>query len=258
VLEDGFFVRCCSSQSTIFLQGITYVTKYPFSCVLRVIVPVLVATCPLSAGAVAIGQIDDFQDGSTLQWMWGRAGGGGPENVDGGPGGAADRFLQNESFGGDDAPGSRMAIFNRDQWTGDFLAKGIDVISLDAVNLGPNFVYQDINLRLAFSSNTALEGGGRVVTDASFLLTRGSGWQHLVFDLDPASLVPLAGSSVTEVMSAVSEMRIISAAQPMFTGEQVIARLGVDNISTVPEPGSAGLLVFGLVAGWGGRRNQAR
>lgn len=233
-------------------------TKYYPVCVLPGFVLLLVAICPLSAGAVAIGQVDDFQDGSTQQWMWGRAGGGGPENIGGGQGGAADLYLQNESFGGDDAPGSRMAIFNRGQWTGDFLAQGINAISLDAINLGPNFVYRDMNLRLAFSSNTALEGGGRVVTSTSFLLTRDSGWHHLVFDLDPGSLMPLAGSSVTEVMSAVSEMRIISAAQPMFTGDQFIARLGVDNISSVPEPGTASLMVLGVAAGWVGRRTSAR
>ena len=66
----------------------------------------------------AIAQTDDFQDGTTQNWAWGMPGVGGPENVAGGQGGATDLYIQNESFGGDDAPGTRMTIINRAQWDG--------------------------------------------------------------------------------------------------------------------------------------------
>lgn len=222
-------------------------------CLIRtthLVLATMIATGATTAWAITVGQTDDFQDGTTKQWAWGRTGFGAPENVSGGQGGASDLYMQNESFGGDDAPGTRMTIFNRDQWIGDYLGQGISAINLDAINLGPNFAFKDMNLRLAFSSNTALVGGGRVVTSSSFLLERDAGWQSLTFDLSPSSLTPLAGSVVTEVMSSVSEVRIISAEQPSFIGDQFIARLGVDNISALPEPSSLALLAMCLSLGF--------
>lgn len=213
---------------------------------------------PTSLGAVVVGQVDDFQDSTEQNWAWGRIGVGGPENVSPGQGGVSDLFLQNESFGGDDAPGTRMAILNEVQWTGDFLTAGIKEIRLDAINLGPNFAFEDMYLRIAFSSDTALTGSGRVVTNDSFLLTRDSGWHELLFGLDPATdLIALAGSDIPEVMSSVSQMRIISAELPSFIGEQNIARLGVDNITGLPEPGTIVLLlIMGVSTGLPGIRRR--
>ena len=106
-----------------------------------------------------------------------------------------------------------------------------------------------MHVRLAFSSSTALEGSGRVATTSSFLIERDTGWHHLTFDLSPAAITPLAGSNVVEVMSSVSEARIISADQPAFIGDQFIARLGVDNITaiTVPEPDASMLMGLSIL-----------
>lgn len=195
------------------------------------------------ANAVEVGQTDDFEDGTEQNWIWGREGFGGPVAVLIEP--SVSTYLETESFGGDDAPGSRMAILNREQWTGDYRAAGINSIRLDAVNDGPNFAFEDVVVRIAFSSSTATTGSGRVVSEEGYLLSRGDGWQALEFDL--TKLAPIAGSSVPEVMSSVSEMRIISAAEPDFIGDQIIARLGVDNISAVNVPEPA-MWPFGCVA----------
>lgn len=186
--------------------------------------------------AIELGQIDDFEDGTEQGWIWGRSGFGGPiafsdESVS--------TYLETESFGGDDAPGSRMALLNRDQWTGDYVTAGVSVIRLDALNDGPNFAFSDMTVRLAFFSETSSVGSGRVVTSEGFAIARDSGWQELEFNLD--NLTPVEGSEVTEVMRSVSEMRIVSAVEPRFIGDQILARLGVDNITAgtaavVPEP----------------------
>lgn len=186
--------------------------------------------------AVTIGQVSDFEDGTVQGWIWGRSGFGGPELQNGGPDGATDVYLQTESFGGDDAPGSRMALIQRGDWTGDFVGGGIGAIRLDASNLGPNFAFEDMVLRLAFSSTTASQGSGRVVTSMGFPLARDSGWQQLEFSLDPSDLSPIAGSDVMQVMSSVSEMRILSSTEPAFIGDQFAARLGLDNITAMPVP----------------------
>ncbi len=157
--------------------------------------------------------------------------------------------METESFGGDDAPGSRMAVINREQWTGDFIEAGIDAIHLDALNDGPNFAFEDMTIRLGFSSNSASIGSGRVVTTQGFPIARDAGWQQFQFDMN--NLTAISGSSIPEVMSSVTEMRIISAAEPEFIGEQIIARMGIDNITavstaTVPEP-SMGWAWWGII-----------
>ncbi len=200
--------------------------------------------CVSTSWSITVGQTDDFEDGTTQSWAWGRTGFGGPEVVsDGQP--AENLYLQNESFGGSDAPGSRMAIINREQWTGDFIGAGVTAIRLDAINLGPNFAFEDMTLRLGFSSDSALQGSGRVVTNDGFQLLRDGGWQELVFDL--SNLTAIAGSDLEEVMSSVTEMRIMSAEQPMFTGDRFIARLGIDDLQAVPEPHSCGAMLLALM-----------
>ena len=139
-----------------------------------------------------------------------------------------------------------MALINREQWTGDFLAAGVSAIRLEAFNGGPNFAFQDMTIRLGFSSELASTGSGRVVTSQGFPVNRDDGWQQLEFDLN--DLTPIAGSDPVEVMRSVSEMRIISAEDPLFIGDQFIARLGVDSITAVPEPSAASHWLGGVIA----------
>lgn len=195
--------------------------------------------------AIEAGQVDDFGDGTEQNWIWGRSGFGGPIAISGGIDGSI--YLETESFGGGDSPGSRMALINREQWTGDFSSAGISSIRMDALNDGPNFAFEDMMLRIGFSSKSASVGSGRVVTSEAFLVARDAGWQQIEFDL--GQLTAIAGSNINEVMSSVSEMRILSTAEPLFIGDQVIARLGVDNIAavTVPEPSTCPAW-FALVA----------
>ena len=204
--------------------------------------------------AIELGQVDDFESNNEQGWIWGRSGFGGPiavSSVDG------TNYLETESFGGDDAPGSRMALINRSQWTGDYVAAGVTGIRLDALNDGPNFAFESMTVRLGFSSEAASIGSGRVVTTEGFLLERGDGWKQFEFDL--TNLTPIAGSNPMEVMSSVSEMRIISAADPSFIGDQFIARLGLDNISavTIPEPATSPVWLCIVLLAWrGGNRKR--
>ena len=187
-----------------------------------------------SSWAIELGQIDDFEDGTEQNWIWGRDGFGGPTAIP--PFDDVTSYVLTESFGGGDAPGSRMALLNREQWTGDYLAAGVSLIRLDAINDGPNFAFEDMTIRIAFSSQTATIGSGRIVTTQGYPLARGEGWKQFEFDL--TDMTAMAGSNVPEVLSSVTEMRIISAADPVFIGDQILARVGVDNIvaESVPEP----------------------
>ena len=77
-----------------------------------------------SASAVVVGQIDDFQDGTTANWSNGEIIGTVPvTNVPtGGPAGAGDHYIQLTSDGS--GSGGKLTAFNRDQWLGDYLAAG--------------------------------------------------------------------------------------------------------------------------------------
>ena len=60
------------------------------------------------------------------------------------------------------------------------------------------------------------------------------------------------------MLSGVRELRLTHASTAVFPGEPIVAMLGIDNVSAVPEPGAAALLLTGLLALAGWRRRPAR
>ena len=106
----------------------------------------LTAVCLLSSSlAVAdpiIGQVDDFEDGTTQDWIVNLLGMAPPPpaalpiNVPtGGPGGLDDSFLRLTSLGGN-GPGSRLVVINlAPRWTRDYLAAGVTALTMDVNNL---------------------------------------------------------------------------------------------------------------------------
>ena len=100
-----------------------------------------------SAKGLVVGQIDDFEDGTTQDWGNGGAGGAPPVvNVDtGGPGGVNDNFMQITSIGGV-GPGRFLVAFNQTQWIGNYIATGVISIEMDLRNQGA----VNLSIRLAF------------------------------------------------------------------------------------------------------------
>ena len=85
---------------------------------IRACLVVLAIAVPLSA--VTVGQIDDFQDGTTMGWFVPGASANPPANVPtGGPGGTGDAYLQLIATRGA-GPGSRLAVLNEGQWGGNY------------------------------------------------------------------------------------------------------------------------------------------
>src|SRR4029453_3320693 len=104
---------------------------------------------------VTIGQVDNFEDGTTQNWVINLLGMGSPPpstlptNVPtGGPAGAGDNYLRLTSTGIPETAGSRLvAVQYQHQWAGNYIAAGITAITMDVNNLGDTDHY----LRVLFA-----------------------------------------------------------------------------------------------------------
>ena len=138
-----------------------------------------------------------------------------------------------------------MTAFNFfGQWAGDYTAAGITTIRMDVNNLGST----DLNLRLLFG---AVGGGGATtdlaLTSSAILVEGGSGWQTISFGVEASDLVSGGLGTIADALAGAAFLRIFDNAAPAFPGPEVVANLGVDNISAVPVPPAIVYLASGIV-----------
>jgi hypothetical protein len=204
---------------------------------------------PCLMHAVTLGQLDDFEDGTTQNWVINLLGMGSPPpdtlpaNVpDGGPGGAGDNFLRLTSAGGDGAGSRLVGIQFQHQWAGNYTAAGVSGIAMDVNNLGTT----DLNLRLLIGDPIDAPPENEGISAIPIFVPAGSGWRHIVFPLTPSALTATTGSVVTALMNA-TELRIYNA-EPGGPPARVAAQLGIDNITAtaIPEPATALSLLCGI------------
>ncbi|QDV33874.1 PEP-CTERM sorting domain-containing protein [Tautonia plasticadhaerens] len=201
-----------------------------------------------------VGQVDDFEDGTTQGWTVNFAGMA-PPPADalptvvstGGPGGAADSFLMLTSLGGN-GPGSRLSVGNLDpRWTGDYLAAGVRAITMDVNNFGST----ELALRLAFEDPTAGPPSNVAFSTDALIVPTGSGWMTVTFLIGPGDLTAGLGD-VDAALTGATLIRLYHSPDPNFPNPvspipAVVAQLGIDNIAVVPEPASLVLTVTGLI-----------
>jgi hypothetical protein len=187
------------------------------------------------ATAVTYDQVDDFQDPNDGNAGWFAGGGSAgrtaiPRRVaDGGPGGAGDAYLRLASRR------YHVGARNIDQWTGNYLAAGIDAIEMDLNHIRPGADAVEVRIFLfgpggAFASANLTEP---ISTNA---------WQRYRFGLTAADLVHVTGGTgdLTDTLTAVTKLLIRhDRADPTLPGDHpphITATLGIDNIRAVPEP----------------------
>lgn len=215
---------------------------------------------PGMAHSVSLGQPDNFTDGSLQNWATGRAditAAFMSNQIDGGPAGTGDNYLQMSSDGSiTTGGGNRITLFNQLQWQGDYLNAGITGIAMDIKNISSDAA---LNLRLAinggFIDSSFNSIGGLFSTVASVTLDSGSEWTHVVFSLRPEDLVAVIGQSnanpnndVMAALANVTELRLLNSPAPDWNGQKVTATVGFDNITAVPLPPSLLLFTSGFVA----------
>jgi hypothetical protein len=201
-----------------------------------------------------VGQVDTFENGTTQNWQVGPDAPPAalPVNVlSGGPAGADDNYLRLSARGGN-GPGSKLSVINESaRWTGNYLASGVNAITMDLRNFGPS----DLSLRLLFAGPFGPMGPTSLaLTSDAIFLPAESGWTAVTFLIGPENLTAGLGS-VTEALSGVSELRLFHNPAPFFLGPggnsipSVSASLGVDNIraAAIPEPGTLALVATGLL-----------
>lgn len=204
--------------------------------VARVLVAATATSFAPPVAAITFGMADTFQSGATGGWGAGAASTNPPAVVgSGGPAGAGDGYLLITATGGAGA-GSRLAAIAGAPWTGNYLAAGVDAVALDLHNFGSTA----LQLRLWMMGPV----GATALSSSAVMLPAGSGWTPARFALDASALT----GSVQTTLADVQQLRLFHSSTAAFPGEVIVAALGVDNISAVPEAPAAWLMVPGLLA----------
>jgi hypothetical protein len=188
--------------------------------------------------AIAAGQIDKFDDGTSQSWEFGH---GFPAiEPGGGPAGASDSYIQMSAGTGGLA--LNLIIFNDNQWTGNYAAAGVTQIDMDLKN--PSTV--PLTMRVVLKTGNGQTPGW--CSTSGFALPADGVWHHASYLLDTADMTPInSPPPLATLLTNVGDMRILDAGSPTITGDSVTAVFGVDNIQAVPEPAGA-LVILGVWA----------
>lgn len=208
------------------------------------VVPIVAVLCSLAprAEAIVLGQVDNFQDGTVMNWD---RGGFAPPLVNvstGGPSGTGDRYMRVTADGS--GSGGRLTTFNFSQWLGDYISAGVTGFEVDLLNLSA------VTLTIRFAFLTENVQGSSGYLSQPMVLAPGSGWQHFSIAITPSSLIAVGAPPdfQTFFSNFNAQLRIIHSPGTTSTnGDPVVAQLGIDNIRAVPEPAGMTLAAAGLL-----------
>ena len=172
-------------------------------------------TVAVDCTAIALGQLDDFQDGTTQNWGIGQGGAQPVGNVpDAGPSGAGDDAL----FMDTDVHGSgRLLVINTVQWTGDWSATGLAQVSMDVRN--PNASSLSMRLGIAGPGGVTSFGGGDTYVTNAISVPADDAWHSITFDVLAENFTALGGMDLAAALAEVTHVRILNNAAQSFIGD---------------------------------------
>ncbi len=206
------------------------------------IVGSVVLSAPSVRADIALGQSDDFEDDTLMNWNGSFLPATLPMNIStGGPAGAGDNYLQITSSGGG-GPGSKLATYNQDQWIGDYTTAGVTSIDVDV----RNFSSSTVELRVLLFG-----GGGEFASAIATPVVNDGFWHHLTLGVGAADLVPNEGADPLDVSLTLADVsRLMLRHQIDVPGESpsFVGQIGIDNVTATPEPTALAMLLIGGVA----------
>ena len=190
-----------------------------------------------TAFAVVAGQVDTFQNGTTAGWTDGHGGDNVANIATGGPAGTGDRYLQVSSGSFDSE--SRLVSFNQSQWLGNYVSTKVAGLTMDLKNFGTT----SLPIRIAIREGSSGSGTPGYASTTAFSLPNDGQWHKSVFfSLTASTMTPInSPRTFSTDLASVLDFRLLSSISPSTIGDSLNARIGVDNITAVPEPGSARL-----------------
>ncbi len=183
------------------------------------------------AFGITLGQSDNFNDTTTQNWVSGEPNPVPPANVqDTGQLGVGDHVLHVQSTSAFSGAGSQPTIFNNAQWTGDYIAAGVNAITLDVNNFSSVTINPGLEIHGPAGAHFTLNGPS---------VPANSGWVTVTISLDPGNF---SGASPATSLAGITELRIrnIAAGTVIIPADATTAYF--DNITAVPEPASFALL----------------
>jgi hypothetical protein len=184
----------------------------------RIATAAALAAATVVAWPITLGQIDTFEDGTTMNWTGGVPA---PVNVTtGGPQGVDDNYVRIVAGAGANI---HLAMRNDVQWSGDWLAEGVTVVECHLRNEGE----VPLEMRLVLISS-----GTRLTSTNAVMLPADGKWHKSAFPVRPGDLTRVLGSlEYGVVMASVTTMLIRhDAGAPSSGGEPVEGTCGIDNI----------------------------
>jgi hypothetical protein len=226
----------------------------------------LLLACPGLGSAFPLGNLDDFEDGTTQNWVVGLLGmphPAPPINIaNGGPDGDGDNYLRLTSVAGA-AAGSRLVIINVDQWAGDYTIPDDSPIDRYVIQgWVNNFINNDLFLRVLLENPMGGPPTDIAISEA-VMVPAGGGWVPFEIPLGPDDLTVLLGS-LDALLPNVTAIRLLHSQGGAFPGEPIVLEIGFDDLFATgiiidfPEPGTLGLFLIALAALGALRRQRWR
>jgi len=192
-----------------------------------------------SAQALSVGQGSDFETGTLEGWGVGL-----PVTpsiiADNGPSAVGSNAIE-ISASGAGGPGGRLVTVNREAtWTGA-ISSDVTAVTMDLQNTSASA------LLIRFAVGGAKIGNVTTwyASNTAHSLVSGGGWEQAHFTL--SDLTNVNGSaSLVDVLTDVSEVRLLHSSTAHFKGDLIEASFAVDNISAVPVPAAVWLFASAL------------